>query len=236
VLEEFIRSIKRSPLYRIGLVIVDLRGMIGVLVIIGLLLMSPFRTPALDVTYEFIDIIAPVGVTANLNSMSDRVPESLEIEIAKITEFFTSPELLRIELANTTPTPITDIELTIRQVLRLRDVSLESKDSRLLLHRDSLCSIQDQSNGTYSFPNLREIPPRGQMTLFVWGDFQAKLLGPPLEIRASANSQRILQATRATGAAVFIADHLQLIIYSALVMSLIIGITRVRRREWRPPT
>lgn len=185
--------------------------------------------PDVSVTYDLQDIAPAAGMSRTLatqaqNSAKGAAPSAIDSEVERLIK---SPNILRVEIVNSTHARIDDFEITINGVETAADAALASSSPSMNENASNLALFK-LSDATLSFPNLKTLPPRARITLLVWGKITPAIFAEPVRVSAAAPRIHISERRTISGFGLFIARNAGALTFVLLIYFLLTTMSRVR--------
>ncbi len=226
-----ISKISDSKYFRL---LINLKEILSLIVIFILWLSPLYLSPELRIEYQYNHYTSPINTSeaydSLLNNLDSTIVESEQI--TTISRFIKSNTFLQVTLENKTNKRIEDIDLKIKNVKQIIDISINTDSSKLFdIKTDlKLNKFTKYNNVKYlTFPNLNHLPPKALIEIYVWGKFNQSAYSPDIITTSSSKSVQILRTAQVAGLPLLISNNLLRFFIVLIVVAGLVGLRRITK-------
>jgi hypothetical protein len=184
--------------------------------------------PDLKVTYDLQALAPATRIKSTLGTKARDASHRDELR-ANVSRFVASPNLMRIEVENTTHSRVTDVEVRVSGVAEAIDAAVSSSSSTINAQAESLATYEVRDR-VISFPKLTEVPPRGRITILIWGKI-LPVLDDAVVVEAAVPRVHVVERQALSGFRLFVARNATAITFVLVAYFLATAMRRVRRQD-----
>jgi hypothetical protein len=215
--QDIIRRIKRHPGYKI---LKDLREFWFLVIFLLTFVKYPFSKPTLELKYNLDTLYSPIVSNNLIKTESIKLDEN-----NPLTRLINSRDLLRITIQNNSSKTIQNVDLQI-EALSIADIAIHSNSSNIMSDRATLASYEISDNFIARFPNFTTIPPRAEIEMLIWGDFNIYSFSNIVKIFSSADTIHIVREGSLSGIKLFVGSNLSILTIFFSIALLLLGLRR----------
>lgn len=187
-------------------------------------LKAPFSEPALVVNYKLTKLIRPIAATKVVNPPEFTVANGCN----GLSDLVSSKILFTLEVKNTSPARINDLDLKVEGVRSIADVAVFATSTQLVGKTPEIAGYKLE-DGVVSFPSFSSIPSKSSVTILLWGDISDYWSGQRILAASSAPTMSIEETAESTGTARFIDENLGSILILLFSYLFLLSLYRSRR-------